>query len=622
MLKALFITKHFNTYADTFMMLGIAQIAEYALSQTKQKTQMQLVDEGSHYRIQFKKPVNLEPIAQLNYANPFPPVCGQKTDRDKIPPETPIFDVVKQGEIRKIYREYLFQTRSKPETGEDTPEPPHPSTQNGVILTSLRHDRNHNDLWLQGWELRDKYGALVTSLLQAFSEETYSILNPGVERVAELFKQATGCQLPTHASAVKIFLPTAVQGVNRIKADSNKTDAQKADWLSLWLIANGLFTFGISERVKISDRIYDWRVTALEPHDIQLNKYRDVLNNLRQKNPPGSGHGIARFDAELVLRLCQELLNYHQAQAEAQPADEWDIWEPVNNFVGGFAGTHFGQKGQVYGVKEVFKLGLPGWINPKNYQDLVNYQRILIEHLSVISSLSSEEGHSEILAVYRDFIAGNNLQKFFQFQVSYANYVIKRLADNQPKAPRLFSLFGLNIMTQNFKHRKGDQEWNLTEITKDPGFLRIAQAINSATVYAGTVRDKNGQAKETGWERIYGLAQRLSSQSGSKKDFIIEISAFLASYENENLRIDEELRKKGKPHRIWTTKEDLDRLIHLIDNFGSSIVANLLIAYGYAKGWGKAKESETKDITSTLSEETEFVVEKIDESNPGELDND
>jgi hypothetical protein len=174
-------------------------------------------------------------------------------------------------------------------------------------------------------------------------------------------------------------------------------------------------------------------------------------------------------------------------------------------------------------------------------------------------------------------------------------------------------------MTQNFKHRKSDQEWSLTEITQDLGFLRIAQAINSATVYAGTVRDKNGQAKETGWERIYGLAQRLSSQSGSKKDFIIEISAFLASYENENLRITEELRNKGKPQRIWTTKEDLDRLIHLIDKFGSSLVANLLIAYGYAKGWGKTKESEAKNLTPNLLGETELTVEEFDE---GELDND
>ncbi|MDF5725554.1 MAG: hypothetical protein PUP91_34920, partial [Rhizonema sp. PD37] len=128
--------------------------------------------------------------------------------------------------------------------------------------------------------------------------------------------------------------------------------------------------------------------------------------------------------------------------------------------------------------------------------------------------------------------------------------------------------------------------------------------INSATVYAGKIRDKDGQTKETKWDRIHGLAQRLSSQSGSKKDFIIEIASFLASYENENLRIDDDLRKEGKPRRIWTTKDDLDRLIHLIDKFGSSLVANLLIAYGYAKGWGKAKDNEPViEIKSTEDNE-------------------
>ncbi len=153
-------------------------------------------------------------------------------------------------------------------------------------------------------------------------------------------------------------------------------------------------------------------------------------------------------------------------------------------------------------------------------------------------------------------------------------------------------------MTQSFNTRKNDKDWLLTEITEDSGFLRIAQAINSATVYAGTVRDKDGNTKDTGWERMYGLAQRLSSQAGSKKDFIIEITSFLAAYENENLRIDDELRKKDKPRRIWTTKDDLDRLVRLIDKFGSSLVGNLLIAYGYAKGWGKTSDSEPPSTQS------------------------
>lgn len=76
--------------------------------------------------------------------------------------------------------------------------------------------------------------------------------------------------------------------------------------------------------------------------------------------------------------------------------------------------------------------------------------------------------------------------------------------------------------------------------------------------------------------------------------------AFIASYENENLRIDEELQRKNKTRRIWTTKEDLDSVIQLIEEYGSNLVGNLLIAYGYAKGWGSEvkKQKEAKATAS------------------------
>ena len=589
MIKRLLIPKDFGNYADVFLMLGLAYLVEYALKATKQKSEIQLIDKGTAYIIQFKKPVNLEPIAKLTYSAPFPAIKGQKTDTSKIPAEVTLFDTVEQSQARKVYKEFLFQQRGKIENTEEAPKPADARTQNGVILTQMRCDRNHNNLWLDSWELQDNYGALLAALIQGFSQDG------GVERVAELFHEATGCKLPTTASAVKVYLPSFVQGVNRVKADNNKVDSQKANWLSLWLIATGLFHFAIAERVKIADRVFDWRVLGLQPQDIKLSKYKDVLQKLLIHNP-GGGHGIARFDAELVLRFCQELLEHHQA-LENGIEDDLDILDkPVNHFVSNFAGTHFSSKGQVYGVKEIFSLGLPTWIHPRNKDELYSYQNILEEHLKVVRSLSIDEGNGELIAAYRDFITGNDLYQFFRFQVSYADYVTKKLADVNYRVV-LFSKQGIDLMTRNFtsKSRQSDRDWKLTEITEDRGFLNIAKAINSATVYAGSIRDKDGNSKDTGWERIYGLAQRLSSQSGSKKDFIIEISSFLASYENENLRIDEELRKQNKPRRIWTTKDDLDKLINLIDKYSSSLVANLLIAYGYAKGWGKAKEKETAE---------------------------
>jgi hypothetical protein len=171
----------------------------------------------------------------------------------------------------------------------------------------------------------------------------------------------------------------------------------------------GVFEFGLSERSR------DWRVVALEPKDISLNQYRAVLDELRKYDPPGGKHGIARFDAELVLKFCQQLLNYHPAAYRQRLSQSRRLRTiSLKDCIGCFNGTHFGSKGQVYGVKEVFSLGLPAWIHPENPQEVISFHKVLFEHLAVVQLLPPEE--VELLAAYRDFITGNDLQLFSAFR--------------------------------------------------------------------------------------------------------------------------------------------------------------------------------------------------------------
>lgn len=604
MIETLYVPKRYGTYSDVLLALGLVQLLEFALEETQQRGGIQLIDEGVHYRIQLSKNVDLEKFEDLEYFPLFPVVKGNKTDISKLPEDANIFDTVDKAEQRKLYREYLYQGGKKLDLGDDAPPPPDPKTQNGVILTSMRHDRNHNGLWEEAWKLQDHFGALITSIFKVFSTPEQTAASEA-DAIANLFKQRSAIKLPTQASAVKVFMPTAVQGVNRVKTDNNKSsDSQKDSWLNLWLIAAGLFEFGLAERVKVAENTYDWRVVALEPKDISLTQYRAVLNELRKTNPPGGGHGAARFDAELVLKFSKELLNRHPAkeQIETKKIKRFR-GRSVKDFVTGFSGTHFGSKGQVYGVKEVFSLGLPDWIKPNNREEVLAYLQVLQEHLSIIQSLTADAGNSELLVAYRDFITGSELELFFRFQNSYADYIVRQLADPKARNPRLFSQEGLNIMIQS-AYGKPQENWSITEITENPGFLRIARAINSATVYAGKIQTKSGQI-ELDWQRNYGLSQRLSSQAGSKKDFIIELTAFLNAYENENLRIAEQLQKDGrKLKRVWPTKEDLDQVIALIDDqrFGPSLVANLLIAYGYSR-WNKPLKEEPSDTPTDIEVE-------------------
>jgi hypothetical protein len=161
------------------------------------------------------------------------------------------------------------------------------------------------------------------------------------------------------------------------------------------------------------------------------------------------------------------------------------------------------------------------------------------------------------------------------------------------------------------------KEQSFTRITKDPSFLRIAKAINQATVFAGKVQTKKGLI-ELDWQRNYGLAQQLSSQSGSKKDFISAVTDFLAKYEHENLRLSEQLQKdKKRLMRVWPTKEDLDRLIELVEEFDTVLVANLLIAYGYAK-W--TKEAGEAGKAGEVGEAGEAELSPVEESLVGDFE--
>jgi len=589
MTRHLQVPKLYGTYADTFLMLGLAQLMQQLQKRICGLEAIGLRDCGTYYEFKLAADITTDEVAALPYFALFQPIKGAKTAVTDIPANTEFFDTVQKSQDRTRYREWMkLPAKEKQNLPEEERPTFDPRTQNGVILTSMRHDRNHNTLWLAALELRADFGALLAAILEAFDADR----QPGskvAQAIATAFQQRSGKSLPKPGSAVKVFLPTSVQGVNRLKADSNQLGSSQTEaWVLLWLIAAGLLEFGLSERVKVAESTYDWRVVGLEPKEISLFDYSRVLGELRQTNPPSGAFGIARFDAEMVLKFCQTLLNLHPANSVAAQPDtrrRRGRGASLKRIVGGFSGTHFNSKGQVYGVKEVFSLGLPDWIRPTDRQEVNEYQDVLLEHLNVVRSLSADEGHSELLASYRDFITSSTndaLNQFFRFQVSYADYITKQLADKKAKyRPRLFSQTGLDIMTESLSK-------DLKRITENPGFIRIARAINSSTIYAGTIKDRDGKEQSLEWERVYGLAQRLGNCAASKTEFTAELMAFLARYEDENFR----LQSRGKEvKRIWTRKEDLDEVISLLDQFPTSLVANLLIAYGFAR-WRKPLPNE------------------------------
>jgi len=123
---------------------------------------------------------------------------------------------------------------------------------------------------------------------------------------------------------------------------------------------------------------------------------------------------------------------------------------------------------------------------------------------------------------------------------------------------------------------------------ENPGFRNIAAAIRRSTVIPQYFKAKGQRGP---YEVRYGLGADLLRHAAYPTRFIQAVSEFLHDYNRETMQIYE--RYNGKPpiRRGQVTTEDLHQLVALIDEYGSQTVADLLVAFGYAREPQEAEES-------------------------------
>ena len=146
----------------------------------------------------------------------------------------------------------------------------------------------------------------------------------------------------------------------------------------------------------------------------------------------------------------------------------------------------------------------------------------------------------------------------------------------------------------------------LSEIVESEGFREVAYAIRQSTViaqYKTQAWKKKG--KRYPYEIRYGLAQQLLRRARQKEGFVADLTNFLGKYLAETSQVEEIMRKSGVKfpfpgQRRRLSERSLDELVYLIDKHGSEVVANLLIAYGYARV--PREESKPTDQTSIEEE--------------------
>ena len=142
----------------------------------------------------------------------------------------------------------------------------------------------------------------------------------------------------------------------------------------------------------------------------------------------------------------------------------------------------------------------------------------------------------------------------------------------------------------------------LKAILDSPGFQSVAAAIRRSTVIPQYFKAKGNKGP---YDIRYGLGGELLRQAPYPDRFIQTLSNFLYDYNRETIQIYE--RFKGNPpvHRAQVTTEDIEQVVSLVDEYGSQTVANLLVAFGYAREPHEAEEIGSEPREEEIATEEE-----------------
>ncbi len=117
----------------------------------------------------------------------------------------------------------------------------------------------------------------------------------------------------------------------------------------------------------------------------------------------------------------------------------------------------------------------------------------------------------------------------------------------------------------------------LLPIVKNDGFQNVAYAIRYSTVIP---QSRKARGQDSLYEVRYGLGAELKRKATVRDEFIVALSEFMQSYNQEN---SQKLESTGQQMRRNLRTTDIEEIVRLVDEYGSEVVANLLIAYGYAR---------------------------------------
>ena len=583
-----FIEKSTNTFADNLAAFGLAFVLDAI---THGRTKIRMEDKGYAFAVICDHPIQQEWVEKCVFFVGAPLLITIDTAATK-KQEGKIVKVIKgpKLDIKRLpepdgysFLDYQTEKQNKDDyfawikslSAEDKKRwrngeihPPSSLHPNWEIFRAVNPGalQSYNiplGIW---WQSQSVFPDLLKILLAMTARFPNDI--EGADKAWGALCKANGLEKTKEVTANQLINPSQGKGVNNQKTEWRDPNNVKGFWLLEWLKTVGLFNGSYTRIVanpKDPRNAKDRKTYVLSPLRLGWSDHQSVMNHFRQAM--SRSETAIKMDVLVSLRYTQAFLRHYE-EARVEDLSEDIFGHPPADLVSGMQMAFYKNLGNSPAVMNMASVNLPRWVAPHNREQLAEFQSSLDEHLSIIRDLDETRGEQfALLSHYRDFISGDNPESFFDFTNAYSGFVMSQM--ERKKFVRLFSIPTLEVLFMNHKDKL------YSEIMQNEGFRNIAYAIRHSTVSL----QKAKRLRKPATDIRYGLGQQLARKAAYPADFLAELSEFLHLYNAENAQLRE---KDRNPFRKDVRTEDIEEIVDLVDRFGSKVVCNMLVAFGYA----------------------------------------
>ncbi|MCC6800491.1 MAG: hypothetical protein IT325_10250 [Anaerolineae bacterium] len=383
----------------------------------------------------------------------------------------------------------------------------------------------------------------------------------------------------TDISALSIVSPTTAQGsFTATGAKGINTGTPEIFWLEMYLAFAGYMVAAMPFNANGDALLYYPlpRDIAFRSLRLTMQTYRDS-GSVRHLYDYSNIMPRAKIDALSQIAFYDSMIQHHLANLNDPNADPWDQIEV--NAVSGLVGYYYKDISTQIPFDET-TFALPAWLSLQpNAEALEGARAVLDGHRKLIEAIRGDYAEElEILASYRRFAALGDLADWIDFAIAYSTHRFNKMIDSPWMTHLQIELLEKTLMNN-------PQYKDYRPVFENPGFRNLANAIRSCTVQLRYFKDVKSQ--QTGFKVRHGLGDDLLRRAHDADDFIEDLGHFVHDYMRESSNV-QAIYKETRP---FITEDDLYEVVALVSEFGSRVVASLLVAAGYSSSFAR-KEQE------------------------------